>query len=61
MFVAPIWLILHYKSKRQVGQGLSDEEYAKLAELADLADRMTERVHNLEAILDQENPNWRDK
>ena len=26
IFVAPIWLILHYRSKKQVSQGLSAEE-----------------------------------
>lgn len=25
IFVAPIWLILHYRSKKQVSQGLSAE------------------------------------
>lgn len=27
VFVAPMWLFLHYRSKRQVSQGLTDEEY----------------------------------
>lgn len=26
IFVAPLWLILHYRSKRKTGDGLSDEE-----------------------------------
>ena len=30
IFVAPIWLILHYRSKKQVNQGLSAEEHASL-------------------------------
>ncbi len=25
IFVAPIWLILHYRSKRQVSQGLTEQ------------------------------------
>ena len=35
VIVAPIWLILHYRSKKQVSQGLSEEEYMNLQELAD--------------------------
>ncbi|TKB44720.1 envelope stress response membrane protein PspB [Thalassotalea mangrovi] len=59
--VAPIWLVLHYRSKRQIGQGLTEDEYQQLSELSDLADKMAERIKTLEAILDAETPDWRDK
>ncbi len=61
LIVAPMWLILHYRSKRQVSQGLSEKEYFQLSELAETADKMAERIKTLEAILDVESPNWRDK
>lgn len=61
LVVAPIWLILHYRSKRQVSQGLSEEEYIQLSELSETADKMAERIKTLEAILDVETPNWREK
>jgi phage shock protein B len=59
--VAPIWLILHYRSKKQVNQGLSEDEYITLQELADKAERMGDRIQTLEAILDAEAPEWRNK
>ena len=59
VFVAPIWLILHYRSKKQVNQGLSEEEYHQLDELSELADKMAKRIETLEAILDVETPDWR--
>ena len=59
--VAPIWLILHYRSKRQVGQGLSEEEYTQLSQLSEMADKMSDRIQTLEAILDAETPDWRSK
>lgn len=59
--VAPIWLILHYRSKRQINQGFSEEEYIQLTELSALADKMTDRIKTLEAILDVETPEWRNK
>ena len=59
--VAPIWLVLHYRSKKQVNQGLSQEEYIQLSELSEIADNMAERVQTLEAILEVESPNWRSK
>ncbi len=61
IFVAPIWLILHYRSKKQVNQGLSNEEYLRLQDLANKAEQMSERIKTLEAILDTETPQWRDK
>ncbi len=61
IFVAPIWLILHYKSKKQVAQGLAPEDQAVLKEMAVKAEVMAERIETLEAILDQETPEWRKK
>jgi phage shock protein B len=61
IIVAPIWLILHYRSKRQVSQGLSEEEYIQLSELSESADKMADRIKTLEAILDAETPEWRNK
>ena len=60
-FVAPIWIVMHYRSKRQVSQGLSEEEYVQLTELSELADKMADRIKTLEAILDVETPDWRSK
>ncbi len=57
--VAPIWLFLHYRSKRQVSQGLTEEESQELNNLVVRADKLSARITNLEQILDAENPNWR--
>ncbi len=57
--VAPIWLVMHYRSKRRGQAALSSEERAELEKLTDLADRMGERIETLEAILDAETPDWR--
>lgn len=61
VIVAPIWLILHYRSKRQINQGLSEDEYQQLTELSQAADKMSARIQTLEAILDAETPDWRNK
>jgi phage shock protein B len=61
IFVAPIWLILHYRSKKQMSQGISADEYASLQDLADRAEKMADRIHTLESILDAEAPQWRSK
>lgn len=59
IFVAPIWVIMHYRSKNKIGQGLSDTELSKLNELAARAEKMADRIKTLEAILDAESPKWR--
>lgn len=61
IFVAPIWLILHYRSKKQVSQGLSPEDYNSLKELAVRAEKMSDRIETLESILDSEAPEWRNR
>lgn len=61
VIVAPIWLILHYRSKKQLSQGLSEDEFRTLQELAHKAEKMSERIHTLEAILDTDVPDWRKK
>lgn len=61
VFVAPLWLILHYRSKRQISQGLSEEQIKTLSDLARSAEKMAERIQTLEAILDAETPEWRKK
>ena len=61
LVVAPIWIILHYRSKRQMTQGLNEEERESLALLADQAKRIRERVQTLERILDADAPGWRNR
>lgn len=61
LFVAPIWLWLHYSNRSANGSELSQGEQQRLAELTDEARRMRERIQALEQILDAEHPNWRDK
>lgn len=59
IFVAPLWLILHYRSKKKAAGGLSEEDFQRLRSLSEQADRMQQRVDTLERILDSEAPEWR--
>ncbi|WP_339145902.1 envelope stress response membrane protein PspB [Escherichia coli] len=60
LFVLPIWLWLHYSNRSGLDE-LSQSEQQRLAQLADEAKRMRERIQALESILDAEHPNWRDR
>lgn len=59
VFVAPLWLFLHYRSKRKADGGLSEQDNLKLQQLSHKADGMQTRIDTLERILDTESPNWR--
>lgn len=61
VFVAPLWLIMHYTTKRRQAQGLTREDEKMLADLWQIANKMESRVQSLETILDTHTPGWRDK
>ncbi|MGV6988806.1 envelope stress response membrane protein PspB [Testudinibacter sp. P80/BLE/0925] len=59
LLVLPFWVYMHYKSKRQMGAGLSMEDKAKIHQLNEQAKALRRRVEQLEAILDYQQPQWR--
>ena len=65
-FVAPIWIVMHYKyrSRQQLPQPPAPASYLSKEDATDLgamAERMERRVAALEAIMDAEAPGWRTK
>lgn len=61
IFVAPLWLFLHYRSKRKTDSALSSQDLERLLVLSEKAEAMQSRVDTLERILDAESPTWRRK
>ena len=61
IFVAPIWIIMHYRSKNRAKDSLTAGEHAELESLAATAASMRERIETLESILDAETPDWRQR
>ncbi len=61
VIVAPIWLVLHYRSKSQANKSLGAEEQEILDQLARLATKMDDRLSALEKILETEDPKWKEK
>lgn len=59
IFVAPLWVIMHYRSKNKISQGLTETELNQLNALTLKAEKMAERIKTLEAILDEDSPRWR--
>ena len=61
IFVAPLWLFLHYRSKKQTSKGLSVADQERLQTLIKRTEEMQKRITSLESILDNEAPHWREK
>ncbi|MCW8995702.1 MAG: envelope stress response membrane protein PspB [Psychromonas sp.] len=61
IFVAPLWLILHYRSQKQSNKGLSDKDQKQLQALLNRTEQLQKRIISLEEILDTEAPQWRQK
>ncbi|MBT0720797.1 envelope stress response membrane protein PspB [Tatumella sp. TA1] len=59
VFIAPLWLWLHYSQRGKLSNKLSAKEIMQIEQLKQEADRMQNRITALEAILDAENPEWR--
>jgi phage shock protein B len=59
VIVAPLWILMHYRSKQRASSELSAEERQLLELLTVRAERMGERIETLESILDDETPGWR--
>ena len=59
IFVAPLWIVMHYRSKGRSQGMLTEDERTELERLASSADDMRERIETLESILDAETPDWR--
>lgn len=59
IFVAPVWLVLHYRAKKQSNQGLSSDDQEKMKSLIVRTETLQKRIMSLEQILDNEAPNWR--
>ncbi|MBN3083008.1 envelope stress response membrane protein PspB [Pectobacterium polaris] len=58
LFVAPIWLWLHYSQRKNSAQ-LGQNDMQRLTRLTEESNRMRERIRALEGILDAEHPDWR--
>lgn len=61
VIVVPLWIIFHYTTKWKQMKGISPEDEANLGDLRSAADRMEDRLRNMERILDDEVPDWRSR
>lgn len=59
--VVPLIVVLHYVTKWKQGREISGDDEKMLEDLYLMSQRMEERLHTLERILDDQLPEWRKK
>jgi phage shock protein B len=59
VIVAPIWIVMHYRSVNRSNSQLSEDDRRALEEMLVAVDQMADRIESLESILDADHPNWR--
>lgn len=57
--VAPIWIIMHYRSVNRSSQSLNDEDRETIDSMLATIDKLQDRIQALEALLDADQPDWR--
>lgn len=59
--LGPIWVTMHYTTKRREAKTLLSDENEALETLLNAAEKMEKRIDSLEKILDAVDANWKDK
>ncbi len=57
--VAPIWITMHYRSVNRSSRSLSREDREAVEQMLETVDKLTDRIDALEAILEDDHPQWR--
>lgn len=58
VIVAPIWIVMHYRSVGRSAQGLNEQDRVAIDDMLRTVDKLTDRIDALERILDDSSPQW---
>jgi len=61
VIVLPIWIIAHYATRWRTSKVITNADEQLLSELWETARKMEDRIRNLERILDEDSPHWRER
>lgn len=61
VIVLPIWIIAHYATRWRTSKVITNADEQLLSELWETARKMEDRIRNLERILDEDSPHWRQR
>ncbi len=57
IFVAPVWVVMHYRSKNKAGD-ISTEDRESMDGMLATIDKLTDRIETLESILMENHKDW---
>ncbi len=57
----PLIIVLHFVTRWKQSREISRDDEQMLEDLWALSQRLEERIHTLERILDDDHPTWREK
>ena len=57
----PLFIVLHFVTRWKQSREISRDDEQMLEDLWALSQRLEDRIHTLERILDDDHPNWREK
>lgn len=58
VIVLPLWIVMSFIAKKNDSKGVNEEDRAVVNDLLTVIDKLEGRIHNLERILDREDPKW---
>ena len=61
VIVAPIWIIMHYRSLSRSSRSLSEDDRQSIDGMLATVDKLNDRIATLESILDADHPSWREQ
>ncbi|MEY3007290.1 MAG: envelope stress response rane protein PspB [Pseudomonadota bacterium] len=61
VIVAPIWIIMHYRSLSRSSRSLSEDDRQSIDAMLATVDKLNDRIATLESILDADHPSWREQ
>lgn len=59
VIVAPIWIVMHYRSINRSSQALNEEDRENIDAMLATIDTLQDRIRALESLLDIDQPGWR--
>ena len=59
VIVAPVWIVLHYRSVSKSSRSLNENERESLEQMLVTVDKLIDRIATLESLLDSGHGEWR--
>ncbi len=57
----PLFIVLHFVTRWKQSREISRDDEQMLEDMWALSERLEDRIHTLERILDDDHPSWREK